>query len=193
MRDALFPPQDRRLYPARSSGGPDLVCAVCHDQLPGAEAVLEAEVHALGELSRWQNLGKIYAQIEADLQDAVVVAGPPGGVHAGFVAERGAAGEAAFSLSRLLPEDVEGGTQRVLYRFASRQLSRSAWSPSVQDGGAQPVLLLEGLDQASFRYMDAAGNWQGEWVTAAGELPRAVEMVFKWPDGVSLRRVFRLQ
>ncbi len=156
-------------------------------------SVLEAEVHALGELSRWQSLAKIYARIEADLQDAVVVAGPPGGVHAGFAVERGAAGEAAFSLSRLLPEDVEGGTQRVLYRFASRQLSRSAWSPSVQDGGAQPVLLLEGLDQASFRYMDAAGNWQGEWVTAAGELPRAVEMVFKWPDGVSLRRVFRLQ
>jgi general secretion pathway protein J len=156
-------------------------------------AVLEAEVHALGELSRWQNLGKIYAQIEADLQDAVFVAGPPGRAYAGFVAEGGVSGEAAFSLSRLLPEDVEGGTQRVLYRFASRQLSRSAWSPSVQDGGAQPVLLLEGLDQAGFRYMDAAGNWQGEWVTAAGELPRAVEMVFKWPDGVSLRRVFRLQ
>jgi len=156
-------------------------------------AVLEAEAHALGELSRWQNLGKIFARIEADLQDAVVVAGPPGGVHAGFAAERGAAGDAAFSVSRLLPEDVEGGTQRVLYRFAARQLSRSAWSPSVQDRGVQPVLLLEGLDQVGFRYMDAAGNWQGEWVTAAGELPRAVEMVFKWPDGVSLRRVFRLQ
>ena len=96
-------------------------------------------------------------------------------------------------MSRLLPDDVEGGTQRVLYRFAARQLSRSAWSPSVQDRGVQPVLLLEGLDQVGFRYMDAAGNWQGEWVTAAGELPRAVEMVFKWPDGVSLRRVFRLQ
>ena len=156
-------------------------------------AVLEAEAHALGELSRWQNLGKIFARIEADLQDAVVVAGPPGGVHAGFAAERDAADAAAFSLSRLLPDDVEGGVQRVLYRFATRQLSRSAWSPSVQEHGDQPVLLLEGLDQVGFRYMDAAGNWQGEWITATGELPRAVEMVFKWPDGVSLRRVIRLQ
>lgn len=156
-------------------------------------AVLEAEAHALGELARWQSLAKIYSQIETDLQDAVFMAGPPGRAHAGFAAEGGVSGEAAFSLSRLLPDDVEGGVQRVLYRFASRQLSRSTWSPSVQDHGVQPVLLLEGLDQVGFRYMDAAGNWQSGWVTATGELPRAVEMVFKWPDGVSLRRVFRLQ
>ena len=155
--------------------------------------VLEAETHALGELSRWQKLGKIYARIDADLQDAVFVASAPGQAHAGFAAERGVAGEAAFSLSRMLPNDVEGGVQRVLYRFASRQLSRSAWSPSLQENDVQPVLLLEGLDQVGFRYMDAAGNWQGGWVTATGELPRAVEIVFTWPDGVSLRRVFRLQ
>jgi type II secretion system protein J len=123
----------------------------------------------------------------------VFVGGPPGGGHAGFAAERGVSGEASFSLSRLLPDDVEGGVQRVVYRFASRQLSRAAWSPGVHEHGVQPVSLLEGLDQVGFRYMDAAGNWQTGWVAATGELPRAVEMVFKWPDGQSLRRVFRLQ
>jgi hypothetical protein len=41
--------------------------------------------------------------------------------------------------------------------------------------------------------MDAAGSWQSGWVTVTGELPRAVEMVFTWPDGVTLRRVFRLR
>lgn len=156
-------------------------------------AVLEAEAHSLGELSRWQSLAKIYYRIEADLQDAVFVASPPGRAHAGFAAELGAAGEAAFSLSRLLPDDVEGGVQQVRYRFAARQLSRSAWSPSLQENDVQPVLLLEGLDQVGFRYMDAAGNWQNGWVAASGELPRAVEMVFTWPDGVTLRRVFRLR
>jgi len=156
-------------------------------------AVLEAEAHSRGELARWQNLGKIYSRIEADLQDAIVVAATPGETHAGFAAERGDSGEAAFSLNRLVPDDVEGGVQRLLYRFASRQLSRSAWSGSTQANDVQPVLLLEGLDQVGFRYMDAAGNWQNGWVTAAGGLPRAVEMVFTWPDGVTLRRVFRFR
>lgn len=156
-------------------------------------AVLDAEAHSLGELSRWQSLAKIYSRIEADLQDAVFVASPAGGAQAGFAAERGVAGEAAFSLSRLLPDDVEGGVQQVRYRFAARQLSRSAWSPSLPENDVQPVLLLEGLDQVGFRYMDAAGSWQNGWVTVAGELPRAVEMVFTWPDGVTLRRVFRLR
>lgn len=157
-------------------------------------SVLEVEAHSRGELARWQNLGKIYSRIEADLQDAVFVAATPGEAHAGgFAAERGDSGEAAFSLNRLLPDDVDGGVQRVLYRFASRQLSRSAWSRSTQENDTQPVLLLEGLDQVSFRYMDAAGNWQIGWVIATKELPRAVEMVFTWPDGVTLRRVFRLR
>ena len=155
--------------------------------------VLEAEAHSRGELARWQKLGKIFSRIEADLQDAVFVAAAPGEAHGGFVAEWGDSGRAAFNLNRLVPGDVEGGVQRVLYRFASRQLSRSAWSRSTQENDAQPVLLLEGLDRVGFRYMDAAGNWQGGWVTAAGELPRAVEMVLTWPDGVTLRRVFRLR
>lgn len=156
-------------------------------------AVLEAEVHSRGELARWQTLEKIYSRIEADLQDAVVVAPTPGEAPADFVVERGDSGDAAFSLSRLLPDDVEGGVQRVLYRFSSRQLSRSAWSRSTPENNAQPVLLLEGLDRVGFRYMDAGGNWQSGWVAAAGELPRAVEMAFTWPDGVTLRRVFRLR
>ena len=155
--------------------------------------VLEAEAHSRGELARWQTLGKIYARIETDLQDAVFVAAAPGEIQAGFVAERGDSDEAAFSLSRLLPDDVEGGVQRVRYRFASRQLSRSAWTGSTQDNDAQPVLLLEGIDQLSIRYMDTAGNWQIGWVAVAEELPRAVEMVFTWPHGVTLRRVFRLR
>ena len=155
--------------------------------------VLEAEAHSRGELARWQTLGKVYSRIEADLQDAVFVAAAPGEMQAGFVAERGDSGEAAFSLSRLLPDDLEGGVQRVLYRFTSRQLSRSAWSRSTQENDAQPVLLLDGVDQLSVRYMDTAGSWQIGWVAAAGELPRAVEMVFTWPDGVTLRRVFRLR
>lgn len=156
-------------------------------------SVLEAEAHSRGELSRWQALGKIYSRIEADLQDAVVVAAAPGDTHAGFVAERGDSGEAAFSLNRLLPDDVEAGVQRVLYRFASRQLTRSAWSRSTQENDAQPVLLLEGVDRLNVRYMDATGNWQIGWGAAAGELPRAVEMILTWPDGVTLRRVFRLR
>ena len=154
--------------------------------------VLEAEAHSRAELARWQTLGKIYSRIEADLQDAVFVAAAPGEMQAVFATERGDSGEAAFSLSRLLPDDVEGGVQRVLYRFASRQLSRSAWSRSTQENDAQPVLLLDGVDQLSVRYMDTGGNWQIGWA-AAGELPRAVEMVFTWPDGVTLRRVFRLR
>jgi general secretion pathway protein J len=156
-------------------------------------AVLEAEAHSRGELSRWQNLGKIYSRIEADLQDAVFVATPAGQTQVGFAAERGVSGEAAFSLSRLLPDDVVGGVQQVRYRFAARQLSRSAWSPSLQENDVQPLLLLEGLEQVGFRYMGAAGSWQSGWVTVTGELPRAVEMVFTWPDGVTLRRVFRLR
>ena len=156
-------------------------------------AVLEAEMHSRGELARWQNLERIYSRIEADLQDAVVVAPTPAEAHAAFFAERGDSGDAAFSLNRLLPDDVEGGVQRVLFRFSARQLSRSAWSRSTPENSVQPVLLMEGLDRVVFRYMDAGGNWQSGWVAAAGEMPRAVEMVSTWPDGVTLRRVFRLQ
>ena len=156
-------------------------------------AVLEAEMHSRGELARWQNLERIYSRIEADLQDAVVVAPTPDEAHADFFAERGDSGDAAFSLNRLLPDDVEGGVQRVLFRFSARQLSRSAWSRSTPENSVQPVLLMEGLDRVVFRYMDAGGNWQSGWVAAAGEMPRAVEMVSTWPDGVTLRRVFRLQ
>lgn len=155
--------------------------------------VLEAEAHSRVELARWQKLEKIFSRIEADLQDAVFVTAAPGQTYAGFATERSDSGELAFSMNRLVPDDVAGGVQRIQYRVTSRQLSRTAWSSSHSESDTQPVLLLEGVEQAGFRYMDASGHWQLGWGILAGDLPRAVEVVFALPDGAALRRVFRLR
>jgi general secretion pathway protein J len=157
--------------------------------------VLQAESHARGELERWQKLARVFARIEADMQEAVQVPPSPAQPPATFVAERTGSGEVVFRVHRLAGEAGGNGLQQVAYRFASGKLHRDVTRlglVQVAEGGGSARPLLDGIEQAGFRYLDSAGNWRPDWA-APGELPRAVEVVVAWPDGTALRRVFRTQ
>ena len=165
----------------------------------GLNAVMESEQHARREQAHWQKLARVFARIEADLQGAVVVAPAPGAVLPALMAEKVGVASTAFSLTRFAAEGETGGLQRVGYRFYSGQLTRGSGFQGGYQSGSQSGqanvpnlpfdLLLDGLESVSFRYLDAAGSWQTSW-SAAAELPRAIEFVMIWPDGLQLRRVF---
>lgn len=156
------------------------------------DAVLVAERHARAEMAGWQALAKVYAGIEADLQDAVAASIPPAPDRLGFLAERTDTGAAAFSLDRQLPDDQADGLERVSYRYADGHLTRSAVS-LLHPRADAPTALLDGLQGAEFSFLDGFGAWRPDWGTGeAGQLPRAIAIVLAWPDGRRLRRVFRV-
>lgn len=155
-------------------------------------SVLDADAHTRAELAFWQQLSATWMRVEDDLQAAVPVSSSPY-LQGSFFSNRTQSGTASFSLVRQLPESAGGALQQVTYAFADGSLSRSVARPDVPQGDTHPVVLLPGIEKLEFRYMDGTGRWQLDALVSATALPRAVEMVMTWPDGRSVRRVFRVQ
>lgn len=157
----------------------------------GLNAVLEVEAHARSDLNRWQRLARVFSRIENDLQEAVTLAPGADGKARVFLTGKRTQGQTGFAVYRNVSDGNRGGIQQIQYQFDRQGLSRSALALQASTTDPQAVLLIEGLNQVQFRYMDGAGNWQTDWGVPE-VLPRAVEVLMSWPDGLQLRRVFRL-
>lgn len=160
------------------------------------DAVLAAERHAAGEMAHWRGLALAFGRIKTDLANAVSGIEARHGWRRGLAAGRDDTGAPYLDLDRMLPEDQSGGVQRVGYRYAGGTLFRRVWrenAPATQPPVQTPV--LEGLAGLAMRCLDAEGEWRADWSPEArgGQLPRAVEMEFRFASGEALRRVFLLR
>jgi general secretion pathway protein J len=90
--------------------------------------------------------------------------------------------------------------QRVAYQFQDNKLYRRYWYhvDRYADDGDRRRLLVDNVDEVSFRFLDAGGSWSDSWppVSAnpdeATPLPRAVEITLRLPDYGELQRLFGL-
>lgn len=159
------------------------------------DSVLTAEQHASAEMVRWRQLALAFSRIKTDLANAVPGIESRHGWRRGLRAGQDA-GTPWLDLDRLLPEDQDGGVQRIGYRYQDGALLRRVWregAPLTEQPAEAPI--LEGLAGLDLRYLDQGGAWQPDWLPEAGHgvLPRAVEMQFRFVSGQPLRRVFLLQ
>lgn len=160
------------------------------------DAVLTAERYASAEMVRWRQLALAFSRIKADCANAVADVQPSHGWRRGLQAGQDSDGAPYLDLDRLLPEDQDGGIQRIGYRYQDGTLLRRVWredAPLAEAPAEAP--LLRGLSGIALRYLDGKGNWLPEWTPGGGRgaLPRAVEMQFSFVSGEPLRRVFLLQ
>jgi general secretion pathway protein J len=159
------------------------------------DAVLNTQRDAIERMNNLNELAAAFALMDRDLSNITTPSGPrdPGGNGFHTMLEQDGAGQ--FDLVRMLPEDADQGLQRIGYRCAGETLSRQVW-PDVYNPANPPneFRLLGGLRSCAFKYLDAEGQWQNAWqAQGASLLPRAVELSITEADGVSIRRVLRVQ
>ena len=98
--------------------------------------------------------------------------------------------------------------ERVVYRYDEKehQLLRETWHvlDRAQDDNSYKLVVLGGIDEISWRFMDASREWQINWPVQvssgpapgpagpANPLPRAVELTLKSKDYTEVRWLFRL-
>jgi general secretion pathway protein J len=160
------------------------------------DSVLTAERHASAEMARWRQLALAFARIDGDLANAIAGVEPSRDRLRGLYAGVDALGAAYLDFDRLLPEDRDGGLQRVGYRYAAGALTRSvAQDGPVVPGAADAAPILEGLSGLDLLYLDRDGLWRDAWTptTAKEPLPRAVALNLRFEAGPPLRRVFLLR
>lgn len=155
------------------------------------DAVLGAEARARAEIERWRVLERAFARLQGDLANVLDM--PLAG--RGFrLADSGGGQE--LSWDRLLPDDEPGGLRRTGYRHDGGTVSRLVWREAAPPGEAPAEApLLEGLNGARFRCLDAQGAWRDAWPTNGAEPrpPRAVEIQLTLADGANVRRVILAQ
>lgn len=160
------------------------------------DSVLGAERYVSAEMARWRQLALAFTRIKSDFANAV--SGIESrhdrmrGLHAGLDQD----GAPWVELDRLLPEDRDGGVERIGYRYHDGALMR--WirlDTAKPDELPAEMPTLEGLSGLDLRYLDKKGEWHSDWLPVPGQdaLPRAVEMQFRFVVGPPLRRVFLLQ
>lgn len=90
--------------------------------------------------------------------------------------------------------------QRVGYGLEGRELYRYSWRVLDRAPDSQPerVLLLDGVSEWQWRFLDDNGGWQESWPSLGSEggavdtLPRAVEVKLTLEDMGTVRRIFEM-
>jgi general secretion pathway protein J len=159
----------------------------------GLDAVLQAEARGRQEIERWRALNQALGHLENDLINAIELSGDPrlGPTLGMRIASEGR----VVSWWRMLPEDRDGGTQRVAYEYGDGNLERLVWPPwSPTTEAARRATLLSGLRAWRARALDEQGAWRDAWPVAGQPgLPRAIELRFETAFGAELRRVIKLR
>lgn len=165
----------------------------------GLSSMIGAEAQLSTEAARWQRLERFLSEFETDIRYAA----PRGGRDAGGVLQpalRGVPGvknqdDAHLSVTRYHQGSglTTGTPQRVGYSFAPPEVALLIW-PALdlaQRSRPERITVLDGVREASARYMDKAGVWHGAWPAGnvSDEMPLAVELTLDM-DGAG--RITRL-
>lgn len=174
------------------------------DSVLRTDEVTRANEQSLRELTR------AFAALDRDLAQAAPrsVRDAYGDERAALLGELGAvSGTAAIELTRngwLNPMGLaRAQLQRVGWRLTGKTLERVYWTVLDQAVDSQPRVqtLLTGVDSLAFRYLDARGEWQGQWPPATDDLspeesrlrlPLAVELTLVHERFGELNRLYRL-
>lgn len=167
----------------------------------GLNSVLTSRAHIARSLERTGALQKAYLRLRDDLQQlrARPVRDGYGEPQAALVALHD--GRVEFTRGGWRnPLSLPRSTlQRVTYRVDDQQrLVREAWPvlDRAQDSEPTPTVLLDRVEEARWRFLDASLQWQDRWppTTIAGsagvEPPRAVELTLGTADLGELRLLF---
>ncbi|MBL8521964.1 MAG: type II secretion system minor pseudopilin GspJ [Betaproteobacteria bacterium] len=180
-----------------------LVASMAYRALDGtirARDALEAES------AQWRDLSLAFARIEEDLATLL----DRRSVNANGLADDAlrlsstvpGADEASFALTRLGFAGAGGegaAPQRIGYRFREGALELMIWPGVDQAPRTAPGVhrLIGSLSAASWRAMDAAGQWQNVWrstdvadANKPGVFPAALELNLTLLNGQRVRRVF---
>lgn len=152
----------------------------------GLSSMIGAEAHLGAEAARWQHLERFLSEFEND----ILYAAPRGGRDAGGVLQPALRGvpavksneEAHLSVTRFHQGSglTTGTPQRVGYSFAPPEVALLVWPTLDIAPRTRPerITVLEGVREASARYLDKAGVWHAAWPSgnARDEMPLAVEL-----------------
>jgi general secretion pathway protein J len=149
---------------------------------------------------RWRDIALFVGRFERDVQAALErrSTGVSGTALApvSSLLDLGGATARGLAVTRsgaTLNANALAAPQRVAYRHLEGRVERLAWSAA--DVGpraeAKSTPILEDVASLSFRFLDARGEWRGDWgLPGTGEmLPAAVEMTVELAGG---ERVVRL-
>ncbi|HUP92055.1 MAG TPA: type II secretion system minor pseudopilin GspJ [Solimonas sp.] len=92
--------------------------------------------------------------------------------------------------------------ERVSYRLYNKKLLRESWRvlDQAQDSKLAAAVLLDGVESAQWRFLDAGRSWQTSWppetqagagAPAASTVPMAVEVTLETKDFGPLKLLFR--
>ena len=96
---------------------------------------------------------------------------------------------------RLLPGETRTSLQRVTYILRDDVLLRLTWPvlDRAQDTAPHESILLEGVSELGFRYLNEKGVWLADWPgDGVMDLPRAVELSLVLENWGPLRRIYRV-
>lgn len=170
----------------------------------GLDSVLSGRRAIEQRLERTAQLQKAYIRMRADFQQISprAVRDEFGDTQPAFV----------LSVSNQSLEFTRGGwrnprfqprpsLERVAYRLYDKKLLRSSWRTLDRVQGAEPaeLVVLDGVDEISWRFLDGNLDWQSAWPppNQRGEKqspapPRALELTLQTKDWSELKLLFRL-
>jgi general secretion pathway protein J len=159
------------------------------------DAVLTTQRQATARMERLNELAVAFSLMNSDLANSTVPANPQDPAISGLLTLMEEDGAKQFNFVRLLPADAEQGLKRVGYRCKGDSLSRLIWVD--ENNLADPpreFTLLSSLQDCTFKFLNAAGQWQTTWQPHPGNLfPRAIELNIIDADSTPFRRVMAVQ
>lgn len=170
----------------------------------GLDSISRSSEHSLGESERWQKVALFFERFASDVAQPALRSvrvdtdnvpplpewwGRPLGDVAGV-------DPAAAQLEFTRKSPPGRDEVRLGYRLREGKVELLLWPALDRAPGTVPAVyvLLEGVSNLHFRYLDSTGAWQESWpVTGIKEvLPRAIAVEITLSDGVILNRVFAL-
>ena len=160
--------------------------------LQAVSGALVHRAHVEAEARKWQELGQLFAVIEADLANALTAPGRSPTGTAGPAAD----GDAWLALARAggEPADASATPPRgIVYRMAEGHVERSV-EHGLSASGSGPSIVTSRFPSAlrtlSVRYLTPEGEWIGQWTSADSGAPRALEITIETLAAERVRRIF---
>lgn len=168
------------------------------------DAVMQTRERVAAETHKWQHLTFFFSRLDQDIAQAVHrsirdsggLVRPEWTGHAVVVGEDDA--ELTFTRAGIPDQGLAMlSPQRISYRLEQGNIVLLRWPALDQAERAKPTryVLLEGVREFKWRYLDSLGNWQTQWPLQGntGGLPQAAEVSLTLAGGDKITRIFALQ
>ena len=168
----------------------------------GLNAMLESRAALERESRKWRDVALFIGRLERDV--GAVLGRPSIGASGTPLAPVSSAIEVAtnregLALTRsgaVLQENALAAPQRIAYRWREGRIERLGWASTDAAPRDEPVAatVLASATAMSFRFLDARGEWRGQWGLpgSAEPMPAAIEVTVQLGSGEKIVRLFDL-